>query len=130
MLAGEALGAGADEVDMRRLLEDESGGADGVAKTLHAGDAAGAESRAVHEESVELDAAVAGEKGAATGVEGVVVFHGHDGGLDGLDGGRSALKKAPAGAQGFPDAALVGGDGRIGHGPGPAVKEQNRLRLR
>ena len=43
-------------------------------------------SPAVHEQGVELHAAVAGEEAAASGVEGVVVFEDGDGGLDRIDG--------------------------------------------
>ncbi len=90
VLGGEALGTGADEVDVGRFFEDEACGLNGVAEAFDAGDAAGAEVGTVHEEGVELDAAVAGEEGAAAGVEGVVVFHDGDGGLDGVDGGAAA----------------------------------------
>ena len=129
VLGGEALGSGADEVDVGGLLEDEAGGLDGVAEALDAGDAAGAEVGSVHEEGVELDAAVAGEEGAAAGVEGVVVFHDGDGGLDGIDGGASAGESGPTGGEGGGDAALVGGDGVVGHRPRSAVDEENGLGL-
>jgi len=71
---GEAFRAFTDEVDVGRLLEDEAGGLDGIAEALDAGDAAGFHAAAVHEEGVELDAAVGGEEAAAAGVEGGVVF--------------------------------------------------------
>ncbi len=122
---GEALGADADEVDVGAFIEDEARGADGVGEVLDAGDAAGAEVFAVHEEGVELDAAVAGEKGAAPGVEGVVVFHDDDGGLDGVEGGATAAEDLPAGVECVADAALVGGDAGVGHGPGAAVDEKS-----
>ena len=99
VLGGEALGASADEVDVRGFVEDEAGGLDGVAQALDAGDAAGAEVGAVHEQGVELDAAVAGEEGAAAGVEGVVVFHDGDGGFDGVDGGAAAREAAQPAAR-------------------------------
>jgi hypothetical protein len=125
VLGGEALGARADKVDVGRLLEDEASGLDGVAEVLDAGDAAGAEVGAVHEEGVELDAAVAGEEGAAAGVKGVVVFHAGDGGLDGVDSGAAAGESGPAGGEGCGDAALVGGDGVVRHGPCAAMDEED-----
>ena len=128
VLGGEEFGAGADEVDVGGLLEDEAGGLDGVAQALDAGDAAGAEVGTVHEKGVELDAAVAGEEGAAAGVEGVVVFHEGDGGFDGIDGGAAAGERRPAGGEGGGDAAFVGGYGVVGHGPGATVDEQDGLR--
>ena len=83
---GELFGSLGDEVDVRALVEDEAGGLDGVAQALDAGDSAGAEGGAVHEEGVELDAAFAGEEAAASGVEGGVVFEFGDSGFDSVDG--------------------------------------------
>ena len=59
VLVGEIFGSCADEVDMRALVEDEAGGLDGVAEAFDAGYSAGAKRGAVHEEGVELDAALA-----------------------------------------------------------------------
>ena len=52
LLGGEALGSGADEVDVGGFFEDEAGGLDGVAEALDAGYAAGAEVGSVHHEGV------------------------------------------------------------------------------
>ena len=95
--AGELLGAFADEVDVRGFFEDEAGGLDGVAEALDAGDAAGFHAAAVHEECVELDAAVGGEEAAAAGVEGGVVFEDGDGGFDGIEGRAAAREDTIAG---------------------------------
>src|ERR1700752_2851877 len=70
MLRGEALGARSDEIDVRRLVEHEPRGLDGVAEALDAGHAASAHRAAIHHQGVELDAAIPGEEGAAAGVEG------------------------------------------------------------
>ncbi len=129
VLGGEALGSGADEVDVGRFFEDEAGGLDGVAEALDAGDSSGAEVGSVHKEGVELNAAVAGEEGATAGVEGVVVFHDGDGGFYGIDGGATAGESGPAGGEGGGDASFVGGYGVVGHGPGSAVDEKDGLRL-
>ncbi len=129
VLGSEALGSRTDEVHMRGLLEDEASGLDGVAEALDAGDAAGAEIAAGHEEGVKLDAAVAGEEGAAASVEGIVVLHDGDGGCDGVDGGAAAGESGPASGEGCGDAALVGADGVVGHGPGAAMDEEDGLRL-
>ncbi len=76
----ELLGTFAYEVNVRTFLEDEACGVNGIAQVLDAGDAAGFHAAAIHEEGVELDAAVGGEKAAASGVEGgVVLKHGHSG---------------------------------------------------
>ena len=127
MLRREALGAGADEVDVRRLVEHKPRGLDGVAQTLDAGDAAGAQGAAVHHQGVELHAAIAGEEGTAAGVEGVVVFHDGDGGLDGIEGGAVLREHSPAGGERVGDAALVRRDSVVRHGPGAAVDEKDGL---
>jgi hypothetical protein len=107
------------------FFEDEAGGLDGVAEALDAGDAAGFHAAAVHEEGVELDAAVGGEEAAAAGVEGGVVFKDGDGGFNGVDGGAAEGEDAVAGFEGVADAGLVGGCGVGGDGPGAAVDEED-----
>jgi hypothetical protein len=82
----ELLGAFTNKVDVWRFLKNEAGGLYGVAQAFDAGDATGFHAATVHEECVELDAAVGGEKAATAGVEGGVVFEDGDGGLDGVDG--------------------------------------------
>src|ERR1035438_5934106 len=67
---GETLRAFTNKIDMGRFLQDEAGGPDGVAEVFDAGDAASFHAATVHEERVELDAAIAGEKAAAASVEG------------------------------------------------------------
>ena len=106
---------------MRAFFEDETRGLDGVAETLDAGDATGAKGGSIHEEGVELDAAIGGEKAASAGVEGWVVFEDGDGGLDGIDGGAAPAQDGIAGFKSAQDAALV----IFGHfrrdGPGSSV---------
>jgi hypothetical protein len=82
---GELLCTDPDEVDVGALFEDEAGGFDGVAKVFDAGNASSLHAASVHDERIELDAAVGGEKAAATGVEGGVILKDSDGGLDGVD---------------------------------------------
>ena len=130
VLAGEALGSGAHEVDVRAFVEDEAGSADGVTEAFDAGDAAGAKIGAVHEEGVELDAAIAGEEAAATGVEGVVIFHDDDGGFDSGDGGATGLEDSVSGGEGVGDTVLVGGDRVVGHGPCSAMDDEGGARVR
>ena len=122
---GELLCAGTDEVDVLAFLEDEAGGLDGVAETLDAGNAAGAHAASVHEEGVELDAAVGGKEAAAAGIEGGIVFKNGDGGFDGVEGGGSAGEDSVAGFKGGADAGQVSGCGVGGDGPGAAVDEKS-----
>jgi hypothetical protein len=106
---GKLLRAGADEVDVRALFEDEAGGLDGVAEAFDTGHAASLHAAAVHEEGVELDAAVGGEKAAAAGVEGGVVFEDGDGCFDGIEGRAAAREDGIAGFKGVADTGFVGG---------------------
>src|SRR5580692_326860 len=83
---GKGFGSGADEINMRTFFQHQPGGLDGIVEALDAGDASGTKSVTFHNEGVELDATVRGEEAAAAGVEGDVLFHDGDGGLDGFDG--------------------------------------------
>ena len=127
MGGGELLGAGTDEVDVGAFFEDEAGGLDGVAEALDAGYAAGLHAAAVHEQGVELDAAVGGEEAAAAGVEGGIVFKDGDGGFDGVDGGAAEGEDGVSGFKGGADSGLVGGCGVGGDGPGAAVNEESGI---
>jgi len=121
---GKALRAFSDEIDVLALFEDEAGGLDGVAKALDAGYAAGFHAAAIHEQGVELDAAVGGEEAAAAGVEGGVVFKDSDGGFNGVNGGAAEGENGVASFKGAADTGLVGGCGIGGNGPGAAVDEE------
>ena len=121
---GEAFSAFADEVDMRALLEDETGGVNGIAEAFDAGDPAGFHASTIHEECIELDAAVRGEEAAATGVEGGIVFEDGDGGFDGVDGSASASEDLMTDFEGAAHAGFVGGGCVGGDGPGSAMNEE------
>ena len=124
---GEGLSAGTDEVDVGALLKDQTGGADGIAEALDAGNAACAESGTFHEQGVELDAAFAGKEGTPTGVEGVVVFEDGYSSFNRINGGGAASEERGASLEGGEDACFVGGTERVRDGPGAAVDEQNGL---
>ena len=81
----ELFGAGTDEVDVRALFEDEARGVNRVAEAFDAGYATGFHAATIHEESVELHAAIGGEETAETGVEGGIIFENGDGGFYGID---------------------------------------------
>jgi hypothetical protein len=124
---GKALGAFRDKVNVGTFFEDEARGLDGVAETLDTGHAAGFHAASVHEEGVELHAAVGGEEAAAAGVEGGVVFKDGDGGFDGIEGGAAAGEDGIAGFKGAADTGFVGGGGVGWDGPGAAVYEKNGI---
>jgi hypothetical protein len=122
---GEGFCSRADEVDVGTFVEDEACGLDGVADALDAGDGAGAEGGPIHDEGVELNAAVAGEEGTAAGVEGGIIFKRGDGGLDGVECGAAAFEDAPAFLEGVEDALFVGLEKVGGDIPCAAVDEEN-----
>jgi len=121
---GEALRAFTDEVDMGALFEDEAGGLDGIAEALDAGNAAGLHAATIHEEGIELDAAVGGEKAAAAGIEGGVIFKDGNGGLNGIQGGATAGEDCIASFEGLADAGLVGLGSVVWDGPCAAMDEE------
>ena len=116
------------KINVRALAEYLAGGAHRIAQAFDAADASGAKRGAVHDESVELDFAVAIQKASAAGVEGLVVFHDDDGFLDGVERRAAALEHAPSRGQRVIHAVDVGVDHVIRHGPGATVDDQNWIR--
>jgi hypothetical protein len=103
---------------------------DGIAQALDTGDATGAHGAgyaAVHEQCVELDFALAGEEGAAAGVEGLVVFKDSDGGFHRIESGSAALQQGVAGKKRAANPEGVGFNSVIGDGPGAAMNEKDGL---
>jgi hypothetical protein len=90
VVGGERARGGADEQDVVAVAQDRAGGADRVADALHARHGADVARRALHHRGVELDAAVARQRGAPPGVEHRVVLEHHDGGLDRVQRGAAA----------------------------------------
>jgi hypothetical protein len=122
---GEVLGSVTDEVDVRTFFKDQTGSLDGITQVLDAGHAAGLHASAIHEESVELDAAIGGEKAAAAGVEGGVVLEDGDGGFDGVKGGCAAREKSVTGFESLADSGQVSGSSVGGNGPCATVNEES-----
>ncbi len=123
---GKLLGASADEVDVLAVFEDQAGSLNGVVEALDAGHAASLQAATVHEEGIELDAAVGGEKAAMAGIEGRVIFEDGDGSFDRVEGRSAAREDGIAGFQRVADTGLVGGSGVGGDGPCATVYEQSR----
>jgi len=105
---GKTLGTFTNKINVRRLLKDEAGGLDWVAQSFDTGDAAGFHAAAIHKKSVELDAAVGGEKAATAGVKGGVIFEDGNGGFDGVDCETTAREDGVTSFEGAADAGLVG----------------------
>ena len=123
----ELLGTFAYEVNVRTFLEDEACGVNGIAQVLDAGDAAGFHAASVHEECVELDAAVGGEEAAAAGVEGGIVFKDGDGGFNGIDGCAAAGEDFMTDFEGAAHAGFVGGRSVGGDCPCASVHEEGGI---
>jgi hypothetical protein len=115
------LGSGCYEVDVGAAFKNEAGGLDGIAKAFDTGDAARLHSASIHEQGVELDAAIGGEKTAAAGVEGWVVFKDGYGCFDCIEGRAAAGKDGIAGLKGVANTGLVSGGLLWRNGPCASV---------
>src|SRR3984957_3053280 len=127
VFGSEFFRALADKINVGTLAQNFSRGTDGIAQMLDASHSAGAQSRAVHDEGVELDPAVAIQKAAASGIERLVVFHNDDGFFDGVEGRAATVEHAPSSGESIRDTADVGIDHVLGHGPGAAVNNENGI---
>ena len=130
VLSGKILGVAADEVDVGTLLKDETRRVDGIAQAFNAGHATGAHGpgdSAIHEQCIELDFAIAREKGAAARVKSLVIFENGDSGLYRIDRSGAAFEQRVAGKKSTANAEGVGFDGVIGDGPGAAMNEKDGL---
>jgi hypothetical protein len=101
---------------MRTFLKNQASGLNGVAEVLDTGHAASFHAAAVHEESIELDAAIGGQKTATTGVKNGIIFEHGDGGFDSIESRAATRKNAIAGFKrivhaDFMGRLRVGGDG-------------------
>src|SRR5208282_893000 len=123
MLGGKALGAFRHKIDMRAVAKNFAGGANRVAQALDATDAAAAQGRTVHDESVELHFAIAVQETAAAGVEGFVVLENDDGLFDRVQSRAAAFEGAPSRGNGIAHTVEVRFDHVVGNGPGSAVDD-------
>jgi hypothetical protein len=86
---GECFGSGADEVDMRALLKNKTGGQNGILDSLDARHTTGFHAAAVHEKRIELDAAGGCKKAASTRIKSGVILKNHHGCFDRIESGAS-----------------------------------------
>jgi len=93
----EFFGPCADEVDMGALLEDEASCLNGIAEALDTRDSTGLHAASVHEESVELNAAIRGEKTSTARIKSGIVLHHSDCGFNGVDGCATAREHGETG---------------------------------
>jgi len=121
---GKLLGARADEIDVGALLKYQPGGLNGITQPLDAGYASRFHAASIHEQGIELHAAIGGEKAASASVEGRVVLQYSDGGFDCIKSRTTSREKFIAGFQCVADAVFVGFSSLGGNGPGTAVNQQ------
>ncbi len=125
MFDSKGLRARADEIDVRAEIHDQSSRVDGIAQPLHAGNAAGTQRGAIHEQCVQLHSTIVGEETAAAGVEGFVVFHHSDSGLDRIDRGRTFFQQRVACGEGVGYALAVRLDEIIRNVPCAAMEGED-----
>ena len=122
---GELLCARTNEIDVWTFFEDQTGGLNGVAKMLDTGHAASFHAVAVHEEGIELHAAIGGQKTATAGIEGGIVFEDSDGGFDSIESRAALRKNVVAGFKRIANTDFMGSLLIDRDGPGTAVNEKS-----
>jgi len=125
MGVGKPLSAFSYEVDVSATFKDEASSLNGVAQALDTSHAASFHAAAVHEEGVELNVAVGGEKAAMTGVEGGVVFEDGDGRFNSVESRGSARDKVVSNFKRVTNSSLMGGSGIGGDGPCATVDKKS-----
>ena len=124
VLLRELFRAFADEHHVRTFLEQTAGEADGIADALDGSNRTGLESRAIHDDCVELNAAVDGEVRAVARVESGIFLEDDDGGFDGIQGAAAAGKNLPTGFERASNASAAIAKAFLGNVPGAAVNDE------
>ena len=97
-----------------------------IHNALHATDATGAESCAIHDEGIKLNFALAVQKAAAPGVEGFVIFHDDHGFFDRIERGAASFQSAPSRRDRVAGAVQVHLNHIVRNCPRTTVDEKNR----
>src|SRR5271166_3304781 len=121
MLRRKPLRTFAHKIHMRTLTQDLPRRPHGIPHTLHAAHAAGAQSGTVHDQSIELNLAIAIQKAASAGIEDLVILHDDHSLFDSIERRASVLEHAPACRKSIPHSEQMRLNHVIGHGPGAAV---------
>src|SRR5262249_1831044 len=102
-------------------------GANRVTQALYASDAASAQRRAIHNESVQLNLPVMVEEAASPGVEGLIIFHHHDRFFHGVQRRTAFGQRAPTRSNCIAHSAQVRAHHVIWNCPGAAMDYKNRI---
>ena len=125
--AGELFSSCTDKIYVRTIFEHEARGLDWIAQALNACNATGLHAATVHQKSVELNAAVSGEKASPSRIEGRVVFHHGDSGFNCIDRCPTPRQNSIAGFESFAHTRFVRLSGIVWNGPCATVNDQDRL---
>ena len=126
IFGSKLFGASVHEHHVRGFFLHGAGQANGIANALDGGDSTRFQGRAIHEDGVKLDAAIASEMRAIAGVERGVVFEEGDGGFDSVGSGPAGSEDAPAFFESAGDASATVFDGFSGNVPGATMNDERR----
>ena len=123
---GKLLGSLSYKVDVRTLIQNQPCGVDRITQALDAGDSAGTQVGAIHEQGVHLNAAIARKEAAEPRVEGIVIFKNSDCLFDGVESLGSGVEQRIPGRESLGHAVLVSLHHVVRDIPGAAVDQKNR----
>src|SRR5579883_104163 len=126
MLLRELFCALSNKINMRTSIKHQPRRMNRIAQTLDACDASGAQRASVHQQCIQFHAPIAGEKTAASGIEGVIVFENGYGSLNGIHCRCAFRKQGVSGMESIGNAALMRRDHIVGNGPGAPVNQEYR----
>jgi len=90
---------------------------------FHASDPAGPQSRAIHDQSIQLNFSFPVKKTATASVKGLIVFQDHNRFFDRIECGTPAAEHIPASFNGISYAIQVRLDHVVRNGPGAAMDD-------
>ncbi len=124
MLFCEAFRSFGDEHHVRAFLQNFARELNGILDALQSSRSAGPQRCPVHDDGVTFDVAVQIEVRAKTGIEDVIVFEDHDGGLDGVESGAAARENGPASGESAMAAGFASVNGFVRNIPRAAVNDE------
>jgi hypothetical protein len=125
MLGGKSFCPFSHEIYVRALAQDLASRSDGIGDAFHAPNAPGAKRGSIHDEGIELYFAFTVQEAAASGIEGLVVFHNDDGFFYGIECRATAAQYPPAGTHSIPDAVQMRIDEVIRNRPGSTMNNED-----
>jgi hypothetical protein len=124
IFGGESFSASGDQHHVLAFFEDEPRETNRIAHAFDGSDRTGLESRAIHDDSVELDAAFEVQVRTDAGVERRIVFEDDDGRFHSFHRRAAARKNLPAGLERTAHARAAIFDRFFGNIPRAAVNDE------